>query len=155
MTTGQREAAVTALLALITAAYPWKTPPQRKLVLWSNPAAAPALRPMAFLFEGGTETHTWSNNAIEKRDIMVRVFVYIDVRGQDANGKPIIGATVLNTIADALDAALKPTGADIPLGRNTLGGTAYSCRIEGGALKDPGDIDGDGIMTIPVRITLP
>ena len=56
---------------------------------------------------------------------------------------------------DALDTAFAPTGTDIGLGRNTLAGTAYSCRIDGKVLKDPGDLDGDALLVVPVKIVLP
>ena len=56
---------------------------------------------------------------------------------------------------DALDAALAPAGADLTLGRCTLGGTAYRCAIDGKPLKDPGDLDGDGLLLVPITIVLP
>ncbi len=56
---------------------------------------------------------------------------------------------------DALDATLEPAGADVALGRLTLGGTAYSCAVAGRPLKDPGDLDGDGLLVVPIQIILP
>ena len=150
----QREVAVTALLDLVTRAYPWTVPPSRKLKLWSAPECAKANRPMAFLYEGGNETHTWQSGAVPKRTIEVRIFVYTDGADDTVPGSP-----QLNQIADALDNALSgPCAIDPMAGRNTLGGAAYWCRIEGNSLKVPGDIDasdGTGILMIPVKITLP
>ena len=143
-----REAAVTALLATVTGAFAWATPPSRRLKLWSD---VPRLtRPACFLFEGGNETHANTTSPISRRTIEVRLFVYTD-----ASSLVSPPASQLNTIADALDAALAPKAADIPLGRNTLGGAAYWARIEGSTLKAPGDLDGDGILVVPVKITLP
>lgn len=148
MSATSREAAVTALLAAVEGAFAWGTPPTRRLKLWAEvPRAA---RPACFLFEGGNETHTNKTSPIGRRTVEVRLFVYTDASLLTAPP-----ASQLNAIADALDAALAPTGADIPLGRNTLGGTAYWARIEGSTLKAPGDLDGDGILVVPVRITLP
>ncbi len=50
---------------------------------------------------------------------------------------------------------LEPAGADVALGRLTLGGTAYSCAVAGRPLKDPGDLDGDGLLVVPIQIILP
>ena len=150
MSTGQREAAATALLSLVANAYAWKTPPARRLVLWSDDAAARSLRPMAFIFEGGNETTINPGGAISRTVIEARIFVYTD-----CSDRASIGASELNQIADALDAAMALKGADLVLGRNTLGGAAYWARIEGNTLKVPGDLDGDGIMVVPIKITLP
>ena len=56
---------------------------------------------------------------------------------------------------DALDGAFALSGGDLLTGRNTLGGAAYHCRIDGKALKDPGDLDGDALLIVPVRVVLP
>ena len=143
-----REAAVTALLTAVTGAFAWGTPPSRRLKLWSD--VPKATRPACFLFEGGNETHANTMSPIGRRTVEVRLFVYTD-----ASSTAVPPSSQLNDIADALDAALAPKAADIPLGRNTLGGAAYWARIEGSTLKAPGDLDGDGILVVPVRITLP
>lgn len=145
---GPRETAITALLTLVTNAYAWRVPPQRRMMLWSD--VPRENRPAAFLYEGGSETSTWSNGAVSKRTIEVKLFVYTD----DSNTS-VAGASVLNTILDAVDAAFALSGADQMVGRNTLGGTAYWCRIEGNTLKEPGDLDGDGVLLVPIKITLP
>jgi len=54
----------------------------------------------------------------------------------------------LNTILDALEAALNPANG----ARQTLGGLVSHCRIEGAVLKDPGDLDGDGLLWVPIKI---
>ena len=148
MSASQREAAVAALLTRVTSAFAWKTPPCRRLKLWSE--VPKVSRPTCFLFEGGSETHTNTTSAIGRVQIEVRLFVYTD-----ASSSTVAPATLLNQIADAIDAAMKPAGADVPLGRNTLAGTVYWARIEGASLKAPGDLDGDGILVVPIRITLP
>ena len=60
-----------------------------------------------------------------------------------------------NTIADAIDAAIAPAGSDLALGRNTLGGTVFACRIEGPVKKVPGDLDGDGLLWMQVKLVFP
>ena len=143
-----REEAVAALLARIAVAYPWAAPPSRRLKLWSD--VPPAMRPACFLFEGGAETYENAAGSVPKRSLAVKLFIYID-----AHDPALIGAVALNTIMDALDEALAPAAADDRLGRNTLAGTAYRCAIEGRPMKDPGDLDGDGLLVVPVTIVLP
>jgi hypothetical protein len=143
-----RDAAVTALLARIAGAYPWAAPPSRRLKLWND--VPPAMRPACFLFEGGAETYADAAGPVPKRSLAVRLFIYVDAHDPDT-----LGASALNAIMDALDAALAPAGADGALGRTTLGGTAYRCSIDGKPLKDPGDLDGDAILLVPLTLVLP
>lgn len=143
-----RESAMSALVALVGAAYAWKTGPSRRLKLWADvPASA---RPACFVIASHNQKYTWTTGTVPKRLMEVMVFVYIDAK--DPN---IIGDTVLNMIIDAFDAAMKPAGADQSLGRNTLSGNAYNCRIMGSVIKDPGDLDGDGLLIVPLEIEIP
>lgn len=143
-----REPAISALLTAIAGAYGWALPPARRLKLWTDVPAA--MRPACFLFEGGPETYADAAGPVPKRSLSPRLFVYVD-----AHDPGVTGAAALNTIMDCLDAALAPAGADVALGRNTLGGTAYRCAIDGKPLKDPGDLDGDGLLVVPFTIVLP
>lgn len=144
----KREIALAALQSLIAGAYPWTLGPLRRLKLWTD---VPAMsRPACFLFEGGQETYSWSEGAVPKRAIEVRLFIYLN-----AKDPGVTGAALLNGVMDALDAAFALGGADLATGRNTLGGAVYHCRIDGKALKDPGDLDGDALLIVPVKLILP
>jgi hypothetical protein len=143
-----RESAIRALMNIVASAYPWKLGPTRRLKLWSDVPAAS--RPACFLFEGGHESYSWSENALPKRVIEVRLFVYLSAK--DPN---VAGAPLLNKVMDAFDSAFILTGGDVLSGRNTLGGTVYNCRIDGKALKDPGDLDGDALLIVPIKLILP
>ena len=142
-----REPAIAALLGRVSQAYSWAAPPSRRLKLWSD--VPPAMRPACFLHEGGAETYADAAGT-PKRTLGLRLFVYADAHDP---GRP--GAAALNAIMDALDDALAATGADAALGRCTLGGTAWRCGIEGKVLKDPGDLDGDALLVVPIAIVLP
>ena len=143
-----REQAIAALAARVASAYAWATPPSRRLKLWSD--VPPAMRPACFLFEGGAESYSDAAGAMPKRSLAVRLFVYVD-----AHDPATIGAAALNAIMDALDAALAPGGAEVALGRTTLGGAVYRASIDGRPLKDPGDLDGDGLLVVPITLVLP
>ncbi|WP_182180525.1 hypothetical protein [Methylobacterium radiotolerans] len=145
---GPRNAAVVALQTIVAGAYRWKSGPTRRLKLFADVPAAQ--RPAVFLHEGGDESYAWSSGAVPRRTIEVRIFVYIDARDPR-----VIGAAQLNDIMDALDQALAPAGADLALGRTTLAGTPYMVRITGRPVKVPGDLDGDGLLVVPVAIELP
>ena len=109
-----REAAYSALFAAVSAAYPWGLA-ARRLRLWSEVPAA--LRPALFQLEGGAETYQWPTPAAPKRTLEAKLFLYFDARDPATPG-----ASAINAALDALDAALAPTGADIVVGRQTLGG---------------------------------
>lgn len=147
MAGANRETAIAALQDLVAGAYAWKLGPARRLKLWSD---VPAMsRPACFLFEGGQETYAWSESAAPKRALEVKLFIYLNARDPAA-----VGASLLNDVMDALDRALALSGADLVTGRNTLGGTVHHCRIDGKALKDPGDLDGDALLIVPVKLIL-
>jgi hypothetical protein len=143
-----RESAIGALMNILANAYPWKLGPARRLKLWGDVPAAS--RPACFLFEGGQETYSWSESALPKRVIEVRLFVYLS-----AKDPSVAGSALINSVMDAFDVAFAVSGIDILGGRNTLGGTVYNCRIDGKALKDPGDLDGDALLIVPIKLVLP
>lgn len=70
--------------------------------------------------------------------------------------KSTAGAILNNKILDAVQAAMvpKPTDVGFPQ-RNTLGGLVYHCYIDGIIFKDPGDIDDQAMMVVPVKMLVP
>ncbi len=140
-----RETIMTALFNLVSASASFATT-SRRLQLWSN--VAPSDRPALFLCERGG-TYARAGEAVpESVTLNVDIFLYTDA-GKDQSAVP---ATTLNNLIDAVDAALAP---DALTGLQTLGGLVSHCWIEGRIMKDAGDLDGDGIAVIPVRILVP
>lgn len=148
MSISSRESALQALVTLIDSAYDWTAGPLRRLKLWTD--VSMANRPACFIFEGGFESYSWSEAAISKRVIEVKVFSYFNAKDQN-----VIGAALLNEVMDAFDAAFALSGEDLAIGRKTLGGLVYHCRIDGKIMKDPGDLDGDAMLIVPVKLILP
>lgn len=158
MTTGSREQILSALFTLGCGAYAWKNTPAgdqtqgipsvRRLRLWGDVPLDQ--RPAFFQFEGGRGLYTWSTEATLKRTIRPQWFIYFNAKDPAS-----VGASLINPVLDALDAALKPAGADIATGRQTLGNLCYHCRIDGDPFQDPGDLDGDGLVVIPINILMP
>lgn len=81
-------------------------------------------------------------------------WVVYHVAGKQPNGIPTVRN---NQILDALQQAIAPKKTDpgYPDQRNTLGGLAYHCYFDGEIFKDPGDIDNQAMMVIPIKILVP
>jgi len=142
-----REAAFSALFAAVSAAYPWGFT-SRRMKIWSEVPAS--LRPALFQLESGPETYQWASPAQPKRTLEAKLFLYFDARDPATPGASQINATL-----DAIDAALAPSGADLSLGRQTLGGAVHDCKIVGVPVRDTGDLDGDGLAVVSVRLIAP
>ena len=142
-----REAAFSALFAAVSAAYPWGMA-SRRMKLWSD--VPPNSRPALFQLEGGAETYQWSSPALPKRSLEAKLFLYFDARDPT-----IPGASAINAALDALDVALAPAGQDGASGRQTLGGAVHDCKIVGVPVRDTGDLDGDGLAVVTVRLLAP
>lgn len=142
-----REVAFNALFSVISAAYDWGVA-SRRFKMWAE--VPPSQRPAFFQLESGVETYEWATIVIPRRTIEARLCLYFDSRDQSAPG-----ATQINNALDAIDKALMPTGADMQKGRQTLGGAVYACKIVGVPVRDVGDVDGDGLAVVDVRLTLP
>lgn len=144
-----RETVMTALVALL-AGVSFALPinghsgfvsVSRRLKLWSD--VPKSQRPALFVTEHREQQSFQNESLPAKTTLAVDLFVYID-----ASDRNTVPAIALNTILDAIEAALKPPGG----ARQTLGGIVSHCRIDGAVLKDPGDLDGDGLLWVPVRI---
>ena len=108
------------------------------------------MRPALFQVESGPEVYQWSTLATARRTIEAKLFLYFDSRDPFTPG-----ASAINQALDAIDAALTPAGADAQLGRTTLGGSVHDCKVNGVPLRDTGDIDGDGLAVMSIRLVLP
>ncbi len=141
------EAAFTALFAAVSAAYPWGLA-SRRLKLWSE--VPPSSRPALFQLESGPETYQWTSPATPRRTYEAKLFLYFDARDPSTPG-----STAINQALDAIDAALQPQGLDLATGRQTLGGVVHDCKITGVPVRDVGDLDGDGLAVVSVRLIAP
>jgi hypothetical protein len=142
-----RETAFGALFSLASSAYAWGLA-SRRMRLWSETPIN--LRPALFQLESGPEVYQWSQLAAPRRTLEAKLFLYFDARDPTTPG-----STGMNVALDALDAALAPSGLDIAAGRQTLGGVVYDCRVIGVPIRDVGDLDGDGLAVVAVRLVLP
>jgi hypothetical protein len=83
-----------------------------------------------------------------KRNLKCEIFIYLSA-GQDQSAIP--DETVCD-IMDQVDTALRP-----PVGQEalTLGGIIDHCYIMGDVIQVPGDLDGTGLMIIPLEVVIP
>ncbi len=142
-----REAAFSALFAAVSAAYPWGVA-SRRMKLWSEVPSA--LRPAFYQLESGPESYQWSSPATPRRTLEAKLLLYFDARDP-----ALPGASAINAALDAIDAALAPSGPDAATGRQTLGGAVHDCKINAVPVRDPGDLDGDGLAVVSVRLIAP
>jgi hypothetical protein len=92
------------------------------------------------------------NQGLPTLTINTHVFVYLSA-GMDPDDVP---DAAMNTVLDAIDAAVAPSGADALNGdRQTLGGLVTHCYPFGPVFVDTGDIDGKAVAAIPFQILVP
>lgn len=79
--------------------------------------------------------------------------VYQDV-AKDAS---MIPTAENNLIIGGIRKALEPLPTDVGFldERCTLGNLVYHCYIQGRLFKDPGDIDNQGMLVIPIKLLVP
>lgn len=145
MTTVTREQVASALFTLLKTSHSYPTS-SRRFKTWSD---IPAVQKPALYMVEHEEEHVRGKQLVPAiRTLMVDVYLFIST-GMDKNSVPII---TLNNLIDAIDpvsgGVLKP-GFN---GKQTLGGLATDCYIEGKITKVPGDIDGQGVAIIPIKV---
>lgn len=146
--TPSREDVYQALFDL-TADVTWGSPTRsfahraRRVALWGDLPAQPALC-QAEHDEDIAET----TGLPSVTTLSASWLIYHDA-GKDPQATP---ASESNRILDAVQ-ALFPT--DDPDQVQTLGGLVHHCFISGKVFKDPGDLDGQALVIVPIRILAP
>ena len=84
------------------------------------------------------------------REFHYQALMYTDI-GSDQTAVP---ADLVDDLLDVIDAALAPGFVDQVNngGRQTLGGLVYDCRVEGDVELAPGDVQGKGMVLIPIHV---
>ncbi len=146
MTTTRNQAA-NALFDLLVSSYSYQYV-SRRFKTWEDIAAT--AKPALFL-QDYSEDHVRNRALVPaQRTIMYECLIFIS-KGLDPNTTPI---DQLNKLIDLIDpvsgGVLTPD--DKLSGRQTLGGLVYDCYIEGKVIKVPGDLDGQGMATLPIKI---
>jgi hypothetical protein len=141
--------AVQALITSMTFATPingktsWATI-ENRLRLWG--AVPPDQQPYAALVTH-REMDEYRGLGLLRRKLDLTVWCY--ARTDTMPGQPM-----LDTMMESFEAVFNV--ADNPSDNcNTLGGLVYWCRIEGRVFKDPGDIDSQALLILPISVEMP
>jgi len=121
----------------------------RRLKLWSSVDATQ--QPALFLVQHREDYEQSGVGQLVRRYLNLGAWCYAPT-GADG----IVGDDLIDLMESAIEAVLTPDNPE----RNelTLGGLVYWCRIwrQGGVfIRDPGDIDGQALLVLPIRILLP
>jgi hypothetical protein len=149
VTRGPIYVALTALLDAVTFAplsdgkTTWEIPVGRRLKLWTDVPQQPA----CFLTTHRETDNYQSENTPGKTTLSADIYVY--TKTNDSSAVPAID---LNNILDGIDARLAPSPVT---GKQTLGGLVSHCRRDGEVMLDPGDLDGQALAIIPIKIFVP
>jgi hypothetical protein len=121
----------------------WAIPVGRRLKLWTDVP----LQPACFVAVHSESDVYQSEVTPGKTTISADLYVYFKTGDPSS-----IPAVDLNNILDGVDAALAP---NVLTGKQTFGGLVSHCRREGQVMLDPGDLDGQGLAIIPIKIFVP
>lgn len=149
-----REAIFQALFDLVSP-ITWDEPERgfktasRRLVHWDNCPDQPGF----FQSEHDDEFPTDKRGLPYTVVLKAELIVYQNI-GKDPKA---ICSTENNLIKDAIQAILTPKmEAGVPFeNRLTLGGLVYDCHIAGRVFSDAGNLDGQGVIVVPVEILVP
>jgi hypothetical protein len=152
MSTATRNQVMTAILGIvqgmtfstpINGASTWNTVANR-LRLWADVSSDQ--QPAAFLVTH-RETDEYRGLGLLRRRLELGVWCY-----SRSDSTP--GAPQLDTMMEAFEAAFNVVD-DPSSNSNTLGGLVYWMRIEGKVFKDPGDIDNQALLIVPIVVEMP
>lgn len=146
--TTPRTAQADALLTLV-ASITWGDPPRgfayasRRFQPWDDCPSQPAI----YLVQHNE--HPTQATRMPTRNIReYQLVIYQDT----AKNVDVPGSLENDLILDALEAALRPPpGYEV----QTLGGLVAHAWIEGEIFSDSGDLDGQGVITVPIRVLVP
>lgn len=117
----------------------------RRLKLWND--VPPDQQPAAFMTDHDEDYAQPGTNLPPRRFLPAQFWCYARCDGG------LIGSTIVNTMLTGIEAILTPD--DKTANIQVLGGKVYYCRIEGKVIKDPGDIDDQALLIVPIKILWP
>lgn len=126
----------------------WNTAPTRRLKMWGN--VDPGAQPCAFLVQHN-ERYETSGVGLVKRYLDLGFWCYAPSGDAD-----VVGDDLLDFMTSGIEAVMQPD--DLARNEFTLGGLVYWCRIVRGSgiyIRDPGDIDGQAMLVLPIVILIP
>jgi hypothetical protein len=121
----------------------------RRLKLWN--AVDPSVQPAMFMVQHREQYEVRGEGRLTRRYLDLGFWCYAPTASDD-----IIGDDLLDAMETGLEDALQPDDAS----RNelTLAGLCQWARImreDNMFIRDPGDIDGQALLVLPVRVLIP
>lgn len=94
------------------------------------------------------------NTTLPYRRVFKAQWMVYHQEGKQPKSEPTI---LNNLIIDAIEQAMAPLPTDPGFldERNTLSGLVHHCYIDGEVFKDPGDIDNQALIIVPITILVP
>jgi hypothetical protein len=138
-----RESIIDALFALLMANPDTFATSGRRLKLWTQVTEQPAL----FLRHDYDEVPTHPTGIPPRIVVACEAWVY--ARCEDPDDIPEV---VLNNLLDSIEISLRPAPG---FERQTLGGLVHHCWLEGRIDIHPGDLDGQAIAVVPIKMLVP
>ena len=138
-----RDGAMVSLLTLLSAGGAYKTT-GRRLLLWDKVPEQPAL----FLRHVGDDVPARRSGMPPRVTMECEAWIYSNA-GQNPDVAP---EAALNDLLDGIDLALRPPPG---LEAQTLGGAVIHAWPEGRVEIHPGDLDGQAIAIVPIKILVP
>jgi len=147
-----------ALLAVIaTVQFPaavngvstWASTPTRRLKMFNN--IDPSAQPAVFLVQHKEGYDAKGFGIPPRRWLEVGLWCFAP------SGGDVIGDDYLDSMMEGIEAVMNVPD-DIMRNELTLGGLCYYCKIDRESnlfIRDPGDIDGQALLVVPVNIMLP
>ncbi len=120
----------------------------RRVRLWDDLPAQPALCQAEH-----DETFAQATRLPFKRRLTASWLIFHKAGAEPA----AVPAQTSNALLDAIEALFTPSPGDpgFPDQRLTLGGLVHHCFIDGKLFKDPGDLDGQGLIIVPITLLVP
>lgn len=142
------QAATTSGTNVVLSIQPYKTMMRRAL---GPSQIKQEQRPALLLIETTEERTPTFTGRPQEMTLDATVLIYVWTKGYNEGGPPPI--TILNPLIDALDLLLAP---DAVLWKApTLSGKVNRVWIEGQIFKISGDLDGDSIAVVPLKLLVP
>ena len=135
-----------ALLAKFQGIAAWGRQPSRKFKMWND--IPKGERPALFLVHDEEQRSQPAEGTPPYITMTVTIFIYTWSDPQSTD----VPSVVIEDVLDAVDKALAPSPL---IGRQTLDGLVSHCWIEGQTRVVPGDLEGDGLAVIPIKVLIP
>jgi hypothetical protein len=120
----------------------------RQVKLWTD--VPQDQRPALFLGEHGEEQVREGREPLPITTLDYAVYIYTWAKNLDPSVPPV---SLLNPLLDLIDSLM----ASHPVTGNpqNLGGLVDRVWQEGRVIKEPGDLDGDGLAIVPLKVLVP